>query len=154
MTRYEILMDDTASAEEVAAVEQVAGTSGLHWDVRPDYGRKSAGDLPWIVMLGVPLGTMLTAFAKSYGETLGKHAADGTAKAAADLRRWLVSLYEARRGDGQVLLDDPETHTQVLLDRDLPQEAIEALWDVDPARDGGEAGHLSWDPAKRWHAPW
>jgi len=153
VTRYEILMDATATPEEIEAVERIAPESGLAWDVRAAYERKSAGDLPWIVMLGVPLATMLAAFSKSYGETLGKHAADGTAKAAADLRRWLVGLYDARHGDGQVLLDDPDTHTRVLLDRDLPQEAIEALWEVDPVRDGGEAGQVSWDPAKRWHPP-
>jgi hypothetical protein len=119
VTAHKVLLEETASAEEVDAVLRLVQELGLDADVRATYARRSAEDLPWLVMPSVPLGRFLIAFGKSYGENLGKHAADGTAAGARHLVDWLARLYAARQGQGQVMLDDPEHDVQILLDRDL-----------------------------------
>jgi hypothetical protein len=154
MSRYEVLLDATAPGDEVEAVARLVHEAGLDAEVIAAYERRSIESLPFIIMLGFPLSVFLGAFSKSYGTRLGEHAADGTRDATRHLLRWVHRLYESRSGDGQVVLNDDEHNLQIMLNRDLTEDAAEALWAIDPARDGGESGHLSWDPRGRWQAPW
>lgn len=153
MAGYEVLLEETATPEEVDAIQRLLSEAGLEAEARAAYARRSVGELPWVVMLSMPFGIFAAAFLKSYGENLGEHAADSTAEAARHVRAWITSVYAARPGEGHVLLDDTEHNVQVLLDADLTQEAAEALFEVDPATDGGDAGQLRWDPQRRWHPP-
>lgn len=153
MSEPAVYLDATASNEEVEAVRRLLDEAGLGVEVRASYVQKSLEVLLWTIFLSIPLRKFLNAFAEAYGKGLGEQAAGGTPAVARGLHGWLQRLHLSRPGDGQVILNDDEHGFQVLLSRDLPTEAIEALWQLDPARDGGEAGQVSWDPRTRWTPP-
>jgi hypothetical protein len=148
-----VYLDETASDQEVEAVRRLLAEAGLDVEVRASYAQRSVVLTLWTVFMSIPLLKFLNAFAKAYGKGLGEQAAAGTPEAARGLHDWLQRLYASRPGEGWVVLNDDEHNFRVLLPRDLPPEAIEALWQVDPARDGGEAGQVSWDPMTRWTPP-
>jgi hypothetical protein len=154
MVQWEIWLDETASEREIAAVAAVADSAGLACDVSANYARRSLGDLPWVLIVVVPLGIFVKNFAGSFGSRLGEHAADATATGASATRKWVTGLYAARRDrNGNVSLRDEVRGLEVLLPEDLPLQAYEALAEVDPDTAGGDSGQICWDPERGWVPP-
>lgn len=139
----EIVCDEEASEAEVEALNRVLKDYGLP-AASPTYGRKSIGDLPWQVLItGAPFVAFWTAIAKKAGDD-----------AYDAVKQWLKEVWAARgdRPGGVTVIDEP-SQTWVVLDRDLPDEALRQLSQFDPARDGGDGGYARWDPSRRTWTP-
>jgi hypothetical protein len=109
------------------------------------YERKSIGDLPWTVMIMVPITAFFT----------GIRAAAG-ADAYKVLKRLVIDIWTASRGPdgyrGVTILRDRESGDYIILEPDLPDEAYATLAEADPSdtRDGV----LKYDRRrKHWTAP-
>jgi hypothetical protein len=132
-----VVMDVEATAAEVAEVKEAFRQAGFDVAVRPSYERKSADVLPWIVYvtLAAPIATFFT--------TLAAKAADDAYPA---IKRWVKSVWNARRGrDGSIVLRDPDGSYLILGTR-IPDEAIEALAHLDWSRKLGQ--YLIWDEGR------
>jgi hypothetical protein len=91
--------------------------------------RRSAGDLPWYLLLVVPL---LEAFGKGFMERLGERAADAAPDPLANLVR---RLRRARRGaNGQFEIEDASTGARFYITPDLPDAAFVAMREMDLTR--------------------
>lgn len=146
-----VSMESTAVAEEVSRVRELFDEIGLGIEVRPDFYRKGVGDLPWIIMIGVPAIRFLTAFAGSFGKSLGK----GIGEA---FSTWINRLHEVRNGDrGSVILRDEERHVEIILPPELPADAHDQLIKVLehwPQGVPGEANQLNYRSETGWVRPW
>ncbi len=142
----EVIVEDTATPDEVAAVKEVFARAGFDVEVDAAFGRRSADVLPWIV--SVVLVTPIVAFFASFGAEAGKDAY-GAVKA------WIAELFAARRksgnGEGAVELKDPDGTTLILSTR-YPKDAIDALARI--SWDQHRGGYLTWDSeAGEWRDP-
>jgi hypothetical protein len=147
MTRsFAISMDEEASPGEVEAVAAAFGEAGFDGPVSADIGRRSFGDLPFVVYVGAVPTAFLTAFA-----------AEGGRDAYASLKRFVRDVSEARRGrEGTVVVQDREDRddsTVLVLSADLPDRAFAALEDLD--LEALKGAYLVWDRDgdKGWHDP-
>lgn len=121
---FEVLLDSSASADEVTAVREVFNDAGLMVTVRPSYKRKGVGDFPWIVIISAPLTAFLTAFAAAAGKGFYK-----------ELKKLVHSIRSKRtktsgtRGD--FIIIDSESGIWILLNPDIPEDAYRALAELD-----------------------
>jgi hypothetical protein len=117
----EVVLDDAAAPEEVAAVNHVFEECGIqlvpHSRV---YLRKSLDDLPpWIVYV------VVTAPVQAYFVRLAIHAADATKNG---IERWYDRVRAARATsrlrDGSIIVRHETTRIHVILPPGLPSEAF------------------------------
>jgi hypothetical protein len=130
------LIEYEAPPEEVAAVQEALASFGFSVTVRPEYPLTGGPptDLSWAVFIA--LGVPLTAFFTALGSAAGTDA-------YAALKEWVERVRDARRltsGRGEIRIHD--AHTSMVIPADIPDEAIDALRDVDWA--GLRGGHLVW----------
>ena len=120
----EVLLDSSATPEEVEVVREAFTDAGLTAKVRPSYERKSTGELPWVVMVSVPLTAFLTAFAAA----AGKDAYSG-------LKKLVRTVWDKRTTTsgprGSFVIIDSESRIWVHLDPDIPADAYRSLAQLD-----------------------
>lgn len=120
----EVLLEDSASTEDVVAVEEVFRDAGLAAVVKPAIGRKGVGDFPWVVMFTVPLTAFLTAFAAAAGKD-----------AYAGLRNLVRSIWSTRTQatgpSGSCIIVDKGTRVWIHLKPGIPNKAYHALAEID-----------------------
>ena len=70
VVELDVHVEDTATPDEVAAVEAAFRLAGFEVEVQPDHGRRSLGDLPWIVdvTLAAPIAAFFVAMATEAGK--------------------------------------------------------------------------------------
>jgi hypothetical protein len=116
----EVSIEDTASPQDLAAVQDLFDQAGLQVTVSANYFRKSLDPSPWIVFISMGTGLFL-------GQII-KRAADDSYDAA---RRFVVELWATRRAQagthGNVVLDDRKHRQRVMLDESLPTDAYRSL---------------------------
>jgi hypothetical protein len=149
MTTIPVLLDRYASPAEVEDVRAVFQRAGARAMVRPVWEKPpQTGNGPfWIVL--ILLGVSFKAFADGFFGKLGENAADALREFVEELRR--TRDQSTRADNGWIQFDDPDD-TKVMLGADLPQEAYEALLQLDWSEHTG--GMLMWDDtAHEWYDP-
>jgi hypothetical protein len=132
-----VLIEATAPAGHVEAVEAVLKRNGLDARVEAGIERRAVGDLPWLIRI-VEEGTIY--------ELLKFVATGGTTGIKEMYRELRDARNGAGNGKGSVELVDSE-NTHVILSSTLPDEAIEALDDLHWDELGG--GWLVWDAGRK-----
>ena len=133
----EWVLDEDASSDEVAAVQQIALEAGLSGPVTATYGRRSIEELGWIILIQTPV----FFFLKSFFEEAGRDSYRGLLKLVSDLRA------TRQKEQGHVEISDSRT-TIVISSPDLPEEAFKQLADL---LENIEGKYLVWDPdQKSW----
>jgi hypothetical protein len=148
-TAGEVLLDAEATADEVAGVEAELREVGIDWPVFAAYERRGIGDYPWVIMLAGTPSVIFGVFATKFAELAAEDAYVG-------LKKWVQRLAARRRdSNGTITIEDPASHTTVVLDPQLPDQAYRELPGVDLEKEAGESGYLSWnDEEGRWAPPW
>jgi len=104
--------------------------------------RRSAGALPWVIY--VTIAVPIAAFFQSFASEAGKDA-------YAAVKQWVKDVRETRNGDGSMVLRDPE-HSNLVLNSGIPDEALEALRDLDWSEKRGD--YLVWNDSRgEWLDP-
>jgi hypothetical protein len=133
---FAVAMDEEASVAEVEAVEAVLRKAGFSEPVSPSVGRRSLGDLPFVIYVSAPVMAFLSAFMGA----AGKDAYDS-------LKHFVRDVRAARRDrPGSIVIEDRESRedsTVLVLSADLPDEAFEALADLD--FEALKGAYLVWD---------
>ena len=144
----EVILEAEATEEEVAGVEAELREVGLDWPVSAALERRGLGDYPWVIMLAGTPTVIFGVFAKKFTELAAEDAYKG-------VKSWVQRLASRRRDpNGTITINDPASGTVIVLDPELPDEAYRQLQNVDPARDGGDLGFLSWSQKdQRWVPP-
>jgi hypothetical protein len=114
----EVMLEEEAGRDEVEAVEALFDEAGVPSVVTARIGRRSAGPLPWTLLIEAPIGVFLTTLA---------------ARAAGDayepLKCLVVRVFELRRRpdreDGAIRLDE-NGRIVILTDR-IPDEGLRQL---------------------------
>jgi len=141
----EVILDVSASNEEVQGVQDAFAKAGVEVDVQAAYERKGIGEFPWIVLLSVPATAFFSAMAAAAGKDAYR-ALKGIIGAVWAVRK----RCSGPRGD--VILRDEDTGTWIMLEPDLPEEAYEKLAGLDPTR--FRAGSLRYDwELGEWRSP-
>lgn len=122
-----VRMDVEASNDEIDAVRKVLGETGLDIPVKASYVRLSSVELPWYMLLVLPL---LGTYGKGFVEKLGQQHAEALQSFLASLVR---RLWKARRSsDGAFEIEDQMSGIRFHITRDLPDTAFFAMQDIDP----------------------
>ena len=132
-----VVLESEALPCDVNAVEDVVRDAGISAIVKPTFLRMSAGELPWVIFLLTPVWVFFAAFLKAAGQEAGREAYQL-------MRRFIAQLYQARRSaNGSIALWHPDTHSQISLEPDLPDEAYRQLTQMGPEL--LEGSHWTWD---------
>jgi hypothetical protein len=124
---YVVDLEVEAIPEEVAAVQAVFDEVGFPVYVSANILRHGADPLPWIISIGTAVGVVLNFFNGTV-ETFLKPTAEQEGKRFSD---WIDRLHTARRDKpGAIVIDHSDENPEVLLERGLPPEAFEQLWDL------------------------
>ena len=143
-----VYLEDDARPAEVAAVREAMEQAGYD-DVLVEaaYSRRSAGDLPWVLMVlvGVAVGSFFKGFFTKAGED-----------AWVSIRRWVTQMYEARkispRQEGGLVVEG-EDHVSIALSSDLPNRAFVLL--VSEELPPSPSGLIVYDgKLGRWRDAW
>jgi hypothetical protein len=138
----EVMIEDTAPPGHNEAVAEAFKRVDLVLEVEAVWMRKSADILPWVVKVAVD-GTLAGFFG-----ALGVNA-------YSKFKRLVHDLREARTGagDGTGSIDISDSdNTHLILPDSLPDEALDALRDVDWSEKRGE--YLVWKPNRHeWVDP-
>ena len=141
-----IVLESEAPQHDVDAVQDVVSDIGISATVKPTFLRKSAGELPWVICLLTPVWVFFAAFLAAAGQEAGREAYQL-------MRRFIVQLYQARRSaNGSITLRHPETHSQISLEPDLPDEAYRQLTQMGPELLEGH--HWTWDYDQNQWTKW
>jgi hypothetical protein len=140
-----VMLDRDASETEVRAVAEAFRANGLDAEIETQRVL-TAGDPTWIVWVLIGLNTFVNLF----GAEAGKDAYAG-------LKRFLGSIRDAHGANEVTVnvgtcrpLPDPGKGNLLVLRTDLPDEALEALIDLDLTGVRDEA-HLLWvEDERRW----
>lgn len=125
---YEVLLDRDATAAEVDGVAQALRSSGLEAEVVPAIERRSSIQLPWIIMISVPISAFFTAFAAEAGKDAYRGLAD-----------FVRALVAARRGGRGSI----EIARSLTIPSNVTDDALRALLEVPP--DSLEQGLWIWE---------
>jgi hypothetical protein len=122
----DVMLETECTDADIAAVSEVFESAGIPVGVSAVYARRSAGLLPWVIIIG---GGMLPwVFLKAALQGAGDEAGRDGWRA---LMRLVTALYEARKdsraSEGTVTIEPSEVR-EILLPRDLPEEAYRQLW--------------------------
>jgi hypothetical protein len=138
-----VSLDTFALEWELELVEDAFARAGFTVEARANIERRSsfewgAATLPWLVY--VVLAVPVSAFFAGFGHAAGRDAWDA-------VKQWVRDIWEAheegRYSGGVFELRDP-SGTRVVLSPRLPDEALDALADVDwESVEGGD--NLRWD---------
>jgi hypothetical protein len=144
-----VLLDRYATPDEVAEVRAVferAGGSAMVravWEKPPQTGNGAF----WMTL--VLLGVSFKAFADGFFGKLGEDAAVALRDFVEDLRE--ARMDSTHADDGWVEFDDVD-ETNVMLSSGVPEEAYQALLEIDWSHARG--GMIMWDGAsRRWFDP-
>lgn len=139
----EVITDAEASPEELAALNDAFRRVGFDVQADPAIHARSIDPVPWVVyvMLGAPIATFFTTLAAEAGKD-----------AYEPLKQWVKDVWAARGNKpGCADLSDPQ-HTRLSLRAGLPEEALDALKEIDWSRKHG--GDLHWSESRReWLDP-
>ncbi len=136
-----VLIEITAPHGHTEAVEAALKRSGIRVTVEAGVERRAAGVLPWLIRIAVE-GTIYE---------LLKYVAKSGAKGVKGMFHDLRDSREGASEEGAIELVDSE-HTHVILSSTLPDEAIEALEDLDWDERRGD--YLVWRPDREeWLDP-
>jgi hypothetical protein len=145
-----VIVDAGAPPNEMAAVQRAFEAHGIKAEVRDDYVRLAAGELPWVVDVTASIQWIALAFASGFAGNAG---ADAWTEYRSGGWRGLVHFIReiaSARGndDGTITVHDPQG-PDLLLDTKVPEEALPDLADLDwPAM---QDGILGWnDERKEW----
>jgi hypothetical protein len=139
-----VLMESGAPPHEVHAVRDVLYDAGLDLPVDASLVRRSLGDLPWYLLLVVPLAKFGWTFTGKVAERLGERTGDAIANSLSMIVR---RLWQSRSGpEGRMELEDSLTKTRIMLTEDLPDEAYAALRQIDLTEPELEGNVLVFDP--------
>lgn len=141
--RINVSLESECSRTDLLIVTGVFETFGIPADVRGSYTRRSAADLPWIIVIGFSAwagGTFLKAALQAAGDEAGR-------EAWRSLMHLIRALYQARKdsrvADGGVSLTFSDPPLDVLLPPDLPEVAYRGLCEIE--RPHPLSGILMWD---------
>jgi hypothetical protein len=142
----QVILESESTDADRATVAEVFESAGIRAEVEGAYIRESAQVLPWLIQIERDLKYLVDAVA------LG-----GVAAAGADgwmlLKDLVTSLYKARKGQGEVVLRDPDTRTEIPLPPNLPDEAYQKLLEIESPR-APQSGVLRWDRERhQWVDP-
>ena len=130
----EYVLDRCASSDEVNAVAQIVLEEGVPGRVRAALAQKGIENLPWVILILVPV----TPFIKGFFEEAGR-------SSYKDLRELVSRLLAVRRkGQGYVEIRDKDSLTTVVFPRDLPEEAFKQLANLGSENIDGK--YWVWDP--------
>ena len=145
----EVTVDAGAPPAEMEALRALFEQAGFEADVRDNYMRLSAGDLPWLVMVTAPFSTFVTAFAVSLGTNAGSDTWTAFREGGWRGARALLTGTTTARGssDGTITVRDPDG-PNVDLRSGIPDEALRELAELDwPAM---RSGRLGWSEEHGW----
>jgi hypothetical protein len=139
-----VYTDEDAQPHEIDAVARAFRDVGFDVEVNPGFVRRSAGPLPWAVIVtlaGVPITAFFTAIAHEAGKDVYAAAKD-----------FILRLWQSRdRPEGTLEFVDGDG-TRLILSTRISKRALEALAEVDwPAKRGH---YLVWDEERdEWRDP-
>ena len=113
-------VDVCIDSNELKDVEAALRAIGFEGSVVPDIHFRSMGEVPWVLMLSMPVTAFLTGFFGAAG-----------AEAWKSLKSFVVRVQRARphrRGSIEFL---PEDSPRLTIPEGLPDEAYKALLDLD-----------------------
>jgi hypothetical protein len=141
-----VLLESGASPDEVAALEAAFARAGFTVTAEAAYERRSAGALPWVVLIIVTIG--LGEFVRAFARTLGEEAGKGVAQLLRDILEARRSSPVAR-GSVQIRAGDG---TMLTVSTETPEEGLDAIAEIDFE---AKLGHyLLWDHERReWRDP-
>jgi len=141
-----VAIETEASPEQLAAVAEEFARAGFGVEVEASYARRSADLLPWVILLELRVQT------KPFFDAFLTQAGADTYTAIKNfLRRMSQARKGAGTGEGEIRIRDPDK-TWVILRSTLPDEAIEALRDLD--WDAVRGDYLEWDYSRKvWYDP-
>jgi hypothetical protein len=144
-----VLMESGAPPGEVEAVRDALHDVGLDLPVDASLVRRSLGELPWYLLLVAPLARFGWTFAGKVAERLGERTGDAVANSLSLLVR---RLWQSRSGpEGRMELEDSLTKTRIMLTEDLPDEAYDALRQIDLSETKLQGNVLVFDRASgKW----
>ena len=117
----DVACDTAATPAELAAVEAAFDRAGFEVHATRAVEARSGDLLHWVIY--VTLGFPITAFFSSFGSEAGKDAYP-------KVKRWVTDIWAARNGTGSMRLQDSD-HTDLVLSSQLPDEALDALREID-----------------------
>lgn len=139
----EVVTDAEASPEELAALNEAFRRFGFNVEADPAVHARSIDPFPWVVYitLGAPIATFFTTLAAEAGKD-----------AYEPLKGWAKDVFAARNNrPGYASISDPE-HSRLSLRSDLPDEALDALKEINWSQ--MQAGDLHWSDSRReWLDP-
>jgi hypothetical protein len=144
----EVVIEASAPPGHAEAVEAAFRRAGFDVEVEDQLlESRGAGEaLPWLVQVG--LAVPITAFFTAFASEAGKDAYQA-------VKTWVNEIWKAREGagngDGHIDIGDSED-TRLILPPSLPEDALDALEDLDWSEKRGD--YLIWDPDRReWSDP-
>jgi hypothetical protein len=143
----QVILESECTDVELAAVTEAFESAGIPAQVEASYSRRAAEVLPWLIEIEKSAKYLAAAI------TGGLLAAPG-ADAWTSLKRLVGRLYKARKDSrGNVVVRDPDTNTEIALERDLPDEAYQRLLEIESPR-APQSGIPRWDRERRqWVDP-
>jgi hypothetical protein len=139
----EVVTDAAITPDELADLNEAFRRFGFDVQAEPAIHARSIDPVPWVVYitLGAPIATFFTTLAAEAGKD-----------AYEPLKELVKGVLAARRNrPGYAAISDPE-HSRVTLQPGLPEEALDALKEIDWSEMG--AGDLHWSRARReWLDP-
>jgi hypothetical protein len=146
-TPLELAMDAEATADEKRAVAEAF----REFQCEPgDIGalhRRSIGDLPWVLYLDTSLRLFFEGFVTTFGA--------GAALALMSLMKKVFKARGRNGREGSLTLTDNSTHVQIVINRELSEEAYRRLLELDLSKIEGDSGYLYYDPETgEWKTPW
>jgi hypothetical protein len=142
--RADVILESECSSADLMAVIEVFERAGIPADVTASYARRSAAELPWLVIIGISAwgaGTFVKAALEGVGDEAGR--AGWRA-----LMRLVKALYKAREpsraSEGTISIKLSEPPLEIPLPPDLPETAYRRLWETEDPR-APLSGILIWD---------
>lgn len=143
----EVLVDASASAAEITAVEEAFARAGFAVEVEASLETRSAVEVAWIVIVG--LSIPIVKFLQTFGDEAAKDAYPAFKAWVKDT--WAVRQTSRIGAEGSIRVTDPDGSNLILSSR-YPDEALDVIPQIDWDRWRGS--YLIWDETEqRWHDP-
>jgi hypothetical protein len=141
----EVYLENSASKEEIHAIEEAFTAAGLRATVNADLGGKSIGPGElWAMYIVFPFPLFFEELARAAGKQIGTQLGNEIGKdVCAAYRRVIDSIWSARGANGGIVQRDNQNGVEAELEADLPLEAYDKLRKLDLTR--FTPGHLKYD---------